>query len=197
MVGGATFALLGLIPSAFVGTTASTGESSNPAAIPKPALPPAHTTASWPNRLIAILFALAGRLLAVTLYSAVLSSAGSLAHSATTTIAVLATLTIQSTVALGPLVSGELADRWSATGTAAAATLFLILGIGGFALPPHPLAALASGALVGAASGTVQTAALTLMMRRAHSPARSEQLSATWNITFDLGLGAGALPARH
>lgn len=49
--------------------------------------------------------------------------------------------------------------------------------------------------IVGGSSGALQTIALTVLMRNAHSPSQTNRSSAAWNILFDAGLGLGAFAA--
>ncbi|MEU6716807.1 MFS transporter [Nonomuraea sp. NPDC046802] len=189
MIGGTAFAILGLVPVAAIRTKA--------AIEPAPDRPPRCTADGALRRrgITVVSISLAGHLLAVTLYAAVLSSAGSLIESTTAVAAVLAAFATQTAVALGRLAGGTLCDRWSAGGTALAGASLLALAVVGFATTSTPSMVITAGAVAGAAAGAIQTAALTLMMRRAHTRARTEQVSAAWNIAFDLGLGAGALTA--
>lgn len=146
--------------------------------------------------VLVVLVSLAAHLLAVVLYAAVLSSASSLVTETTASAAVLAVFATQSTVALGRLGGGALCDRLSPGGTAAGAAVLLVIAAAYFTITASsPTERIGASAAVGAGAGMMQTAALTLMMRRAHTPARTDQASAAWNIAFDTGLGAGALLA--
>lgn len=136
-------------------------------------------------------FAVAGHLSAVTAYAVVLSAAGVI--TSTTVAGVLMALVVQSTLAVARLAGGFIVDRRSLQGTALVATGVLALGVVGLVLADAPALIVASGAVIGAGTGVIQTAALTLKMRRARTPQAVERSAAIWNITFDVGLGLGAL----
>lgn len=196
VIGGAGLALLGLVPVALSRTRLGTNRASDAVVASARTRSLVRVRgAREAGGFTVISLSLAGHLLAVTLYAAVLSSSGFLVQEATATAAVLTAFAIQGAVALGRLLSGALCDRWSAPGTATGATILLVFGAAGFLAASAPAAAVVLGAVVGAASGAMQTAALTLMMRRASTPVGTERVSAAWNITFDIGLGAGALAA--
>ncbi|WP_020578450.1 MFS transporter [Actinopolymorpha alba] len=188
------FAILGLVPVATIARKAAIRATTVPADVPPQQLP---RIASSPRqrRGLVVPISLAAHLVAVTLYAAVLSSAGSLVETATATAAVLVAFATQAALALGRLASGVLCDRWSAVGTALVAGGLLALAIAGVIVTSTPGAVVAASAALGVAAGGIQTAALTLMMRSARTPAHTERASAAWNIAFDLGLGAGALTA--
>lgn len=131
--------------------------------------------------------------LAVIAYGLMLSSAGALTAGA----AVAAAFSVQGAVAVGRPVAGWLSDRWSGVGTILGAAAVVAVALAWAVLDDDPVRFVVAATVVGAASGAVQTAALTLMMRRAHTPLRAEQVSMGWNVAFDVALGlAAALATR-
>lgn len=201
VLGGTVFALLAVLPVLAVAKNMAYNGSAHLAKLNPGASPITDGVASGaglPNvaGVLVVMVTLAAHLLAVVLYATVLSSAASLVTETTAIAAVLAVFATQSTVALGRLASGALCDHSSAVGTAASAAVLLVISVACFTVPAStPLVKIGASAAVGAGAGMMQTAALTLMMRRAQTPARTEQVSAAWNIAFDLGLGAGAVLA--
>ncbi|WP_033337442.1 MFS transporter [Catenuloplanes japonicus] len=152
----------------------------------------ASPTASRRPR-IGLAAVLAAHLLAVTAYAAVLSSAGSLAGSGP----VVAAFLTQAAVALGRVAGGRLSDRLPPARVITAGLALVAPAGAGFLTATAPVVLIATMAVVGAVAGAVQTAALTGLMRGAGGPAGTVRAGAAWNITFDLGLGVGALLAVH
>ncbi|WP_197318685.1 MFS transporter [Saccharomonospora sp. NB11] len=183
VIGGVTFAVLGLLAVMAVPCDVTTGNAPSSSA---------STTESRPRTVPVVLL---GHVLAVTLYAAVLSSLGPLLGDTSATLTVAAAFAVQSAVALGRLVGGVLCDRWSVAGTAALSVAVLVVATIGFAASSAAGVLLPAATLIGAASGAVQTATLTSMMRRVRSPAHTDRTSAAWNVAFDVGLGLGALTA--
>lgn len=136
--------------------------------------------------------ALTGHLIAVTCYAVALSSMSVLAVSSAAWLVVLATATTQFSVAVGRLATGAVIDRVSARVLAGAALAVLAVGTVWFIIGSGPTTVMIAAALIGAASGIVQTTVLTVLMRRAHTRLQTDRMSAAWNIIFDVGLGVGA-----
>ena len=107
-------------------------------------------------------------------------------------VVVLATATTQFSVALGRLATGAVIDHVSARVLAGAALAVLAVGTVWFMVGSGPATVMIAAALIGAASGVVQTTVLTVLMRRAHTRLQTDRMSAAWNIIFDVGLGLGA-----
>ncbi|WFP16137.1 MFS transporter [Citricoccus muralis] len=136
--------------------------------------------------------ALTGHLIAVTCYAVALSSMSVLALTSAAWVVVLATATTQFSVALGRLATGAVIDHVSARVLAGAALAVLAVGSAWFMVGSGPATVMIAAALIGAASGIVQTTVLTVLMRRAHTRLQTDRMSAAWNIIFDVGLGLGA-----
>lgn len=139
------------------------------------------------------LVGLGAHLLAVTIYATVLSSLSTAQDLRHAWLPVLAAFTVQSSLAAGRLIGGWAANRWTPSKVGIPALTLLALGTVGFTLSTLPAEMLAFTAVVGLASGTSQTVALTALMNRANTTAAINKASAAWNICFDLGLGLGAL----
>lgn len=136
--------------------------------------------------------ALTGHLIAVTCYAVALSSMSVLAASSAAWVVVAATASTQFSVAVGRLATGAIIDRVSARVLAGVALAVLACGSIWFLLDSGPATVMIAAALIGAASGIVQTTVLTVLMRRAHTRLQTDRMSAAWNIIFDVGLGLGA-----
>lgn len=103
---------------------------------------------------------------------------------------------VQTSVAVGRALGGRAADRWKPALVVWATVGVLVLS-GSVAMfvthsAPATLTALCAAA---AAAGLVQTVVLTVLMRNAKTSASTRRMSAAWNMTFDGGLGLGALAA--
>lgn len=142
-----------------------------------------------------LLTSILGHLLVVTIYAAALSSVGTSSSSSVGIMTIMAALTIQICSAPGRLAGGYFSDRRSPVLVLALAIGLISLGAFGFIAAPSHLWMIAATTLIGFASGVGQTAALTGMMRRARATRSTEMISAGWNITFDVGLGIGAVIA--
>jgi predicted MFS family arabinose efflux permease len=195
LLSASAFAACALIPAWASGAR----HTVNPVAtLPSPAVPTcaANQTARSHSKETGVLaVTVAGHLLAVSAYAAVLSSIGSLALSSAAWVTVLVAFLIQVALALGRLAGGFGSDRWPPVGVMAAALVLLLWGATGFLLASTATTLITASILVAFTSGTCQTAALTLMMRRTRGPNATERVSVIWNIGFDVGLGAGAIAA--
>ncbi|MGO1560747.1 putative transport protein [Actinomycetales bacterium JB111] len=150
-----------------------------------------------PTLLAQVLPTVAVHGLAVLAYGLVLSSAGALGNVSSGTLAVVAAFGIQGAVAVGRPVAGWASDRFSGAGVLLVAAVGVVVSMTWVVLDPDPVRFAVAATCVGAASGAVQTAALTLMMRHAHTPQHAERVSLAWNLVFDIALGiAAALTAR-
>ncbi|MGC5627792.1 MFS transporter [Georgenia sp. Z1344] len=135
--------------------------------------------------------------LAVIAYGLMLTSAGTLAEAGGGTAAVVAAFSVQGAVAVGRPVAGWLADRWSGAGTLLVAAVAVAGALAWAVADDDPVRFVVAATLVGAFSGAVQTAALTVMMRRAVTPGQAERVSMGWNVTFDVALGLAAAAATR
>lgn len=142
----------------------------------------------------ALLF-IAVLLFTVVSYAALLSRLGHPESQWSAASAVGIAVGIQFAVALGRLSSGWVMRRFGATGTAVGASIA--------ALPLLALILFGAGTwqaaltcLVCGAFGLAQTATLEGLMQRARDARSANRASAIWNMTFDLGLGAGAFIAN-
>lgn len=195
---GVIVAAAGVLVVAAVGTAALRGGPATPPPdtppAPAPDAPPAPDSPARPPGLLPSAAGLLAHLVAVAAYAAVLSTTSANAG-ASAAIAVAAVMAIQAGVAIGRLVSGLAADRWSTPGTLIAAVALLAAGGAGYLAATPAWATLTAAVVIGIASGGVQTSALTLMARQARTATQSDRVSAAWNIAFDVGLGAGAFVA--
>ena len=142
-------------------------------------------------------FGLLGHLLAVSIYASVLSGLTGSTQGHGAWLVVWTAFAIQTALAAGRWVGGAIDGRWSPARTGLSSLALLVVGAIGFTWSTTPLLVLASGIVVGLASGACQTAALTALMRRARSTAGTNRASAAWNICFDIGLSFGALAAAQ
>lgn len=191
LTGAAVMAGLALVPTATVKTLdpgSATTRQSHPTA---PRVVSARVRGAVSASLVTAP-ALGSHLLAVSVYAVILSSMSVLSQDTSASLVVLATATTQLSVAVGRLFTGMVIDRWPAG--VLGATSMLVLAAGGlwYFFGAGSAALIVSAALVGFAAGVVQTAALTVLMRRADTRAQTDRASAAWNIVFDIGLGAGA-----
>lgn len=208
--GGAVVTALGLIPVAAarrVGERGHAGLTDAPTdhvpTVPRSgsaqtAPPGADDSAnSWRSTFAVVAPTITVHTLAVVAYGLMLTSAGALSDSDAGSVALVAAFSVQGAVAVGRPLAGWLADRWSGANTLLVAAAAVAAGLAWAIVDDDPVRFVVAATAVGAASGAVQTAALTVMMRRAVTQGQAERVSMAWNVAFDVALGlAAALATR-
>lgn len=185
-VGGASLTFVGLVTAGLV--PPQEPSLSEQAQQPHSKVATGSMSRSWAGNLVL-------HLLAVSVYATVLSTSGHTMSTDGAFSAIVTAFFIQLALAVGRSAGGFLADRASAAYALVLSVPGLVLAASLFFYSAGSAIAIAAGGLVGFTAGTAQTAALTGIMRQTRAARQINAASAAWNITFDIGLGAGALTA--